>query len=1197
MKKLLLIILLLPSFAFGQGANGKDIANRATGGSISVDSVNALSKFNLKQTTAGQTIIVSNLTVTAKDIEVRNKGTVSVTMSPGGVLDTAKFFTYAWMGNKWAVCGGGSGGAADTSDRNKVNVFGDTMTGDLHMGGNKIRNPLIYDNSNVLSISPDTRLLKDASGNSIAIWGSRSSGFGINTNNWTGYIKNTNLTTNRTFENPDQSGTYALTSDIPASVDTSLLGHVAKPLSQFASTTSLQLKNTISDETGSGPLVFGTSPTLTTPALGTPSALVGTNITGTASGFTAGNVTTNANLTGEVTSVGNAATLTNSAVIGKVLTGYSSGSGTVASTDNILQAIQKLNGNEVVDAANISTNTTNIATNTASILLKQNTLFDSRGNINLNPLGSGYVNIFNIRGIASFAKVNPGVTLFSFGDSFTVGQGATTTAHNYVNILNDYLGTTTSNQGVGGRGWYQAIVNGYTNLKSSNVITPSTVMVGLNDWRRGGVNAKTYAKGQSCARAFFANHFLTSAVAANDASVTTTGTWTTTSGIGDKASLALSGLVRQSVVSGSTLSWTFTGETLVIGTFSTDEVTSLGGDFTYAIDGGTSATYTGKSKTDGISDGLNANTIVPNAVIVQNLGTGSHTVIVTTNSTASTKIDYFGTINNPQSCAPVIISSTPKMTTAGYAVGGGNTPPNNLGSDAIYTAADSNIRNVISEFVNYPIYWVDINKYFVPATDTISDNVHPNNLGHSHIANGFLSAIEYGKGYQTQNPIGITDNSASANMGWIGNSTDILTIGMNRRPLTAVFYNTAKASSLIQLTGATSDGHINFFTTSSNNTTPTQRMVIDKAGLIGIGQSTPLYQLEIAGSSSSQIRFGSSTSDNGGFLLSNAASQSIMCGGAAFNGSNTVAKATSSSQIGCSTGAILFKCDTTLTISNTFTPTERARISPSGKFGIGLSPTKGWLEIKAGTTTIAPLAFTRGSLVTTAAQGLFGYGLNGRLFFSPSTTWKSIPVSDTASAGNGKILIGNGTDYTVANITQGINTIITNGSGTITIDADTTAGTTKLATQGDLLRIPGTTTNNSAATGNTGEEINSVVSTYTNYTTTATYQNIASITLTAGDWDISAFITYSSNSATITAASNAIAVISTTTASAAGSTEGQNILYIPQAALLGTSKFSDAIAPYRVSLSGTTTYYLNSQATFTIGNPQYVGRIRARRMR
>lgn len=42
---------------------------------------------------------------------------------------------------------------------------------------------------------------------------------------------------------------------------------------------------------------------------GTPSALVGTNITGTAAGLTAGTVTTNANLTGDVTSSGNVTTL------------------------------------------------------------------------------------------------------------------------------------------------------------------------------------------------------------------------------------------------------------------------------------------------------------------------------------------------------------------------------------------------------------------------------------------------------------------------------------------------------------------------------------------------------------------------------------------------------------------------------------------------------------------------------------------------------------------------------------------------------------------------------------------------------------------------------------------------------------------------------------------------------------------------
>jgi len=65
----------------------------------------------------------------------------------------------------------------------------------------------------------------------------------------------------------------------------------------------------VTTSTGTTNVVLSNSPVLVTPDLGTPSALVGTNITGTAAGLTAGTVTTNANLTGDVTSVGNATTL------------------------------------------------------------------------------------------------------------------------------------------------------------------------------------------------------------------------------------------------------------------------------------------------------------------------------------------------------------------------------------------------------------------------------------------------------------------------------------------------------------------------------------------------------------------------------------------------------------------------------------------------------------------------------------------------------------------------------------------------------------------------------------------------------------------------------------------------------------------------------------------------------------------------
>jgi len=51
------------------------------------------------------------------------------------------------------------------------------------------------------------------------------------------------------------------------------------PLSQFAATTSAELAGVISDEEGTGLLVYNTSPTLVTPVLGTPTSGTLTNCT------------------------------------------------------------------------------------------------------------------------------------------------------------------------------------------------------------------------------------------------------------------------------------------------------------------------------------------------------------------------------------------------------------------------------------------------------------------------------------------------------------------------------------------------------------------------------------------------------------------------------------------------------------------------------------------------------------------------------------------------------------------------------------------------------------------------------------------------------------------------------------------------------------------------------------------------------
>lgn len=88
----------------------------------------------------------------------------------------------------------------------------------------------------------------------------------------------------------------------------------------------------------------------------------------------------------------------------------------------------------------------------------------------------------------------------------------------------------------------------------------------------------------------------------------------------------------------------------------------------------------------------------------------------------------------------------------------------------------------------------------------------------------------------------------------------------------------------------------------------------------------------------------------------------------------------------------------------------------------------------AGTSAIAPLQFTSGTDHASPAAGMWFY--NGtRLGFSPSTTIKRVALTNDAAPSNGQIPIGNGTDYTAANITSnGFSIVVTNGAGTINIE-------------------------------------------------------------------------------------------------------------------------------------------------------------------
>lgn len=146
----------------------------------------------------------------------------------------------------------------------------------------------------------------------------------------------------------------------------------------------------------------------------------------------------------------------------------------------------------------------------------------------------------------------------------------------------------------------------------------------------------------------------------------------------------------------------------------------------------------------------------------------------------------------------------------------------------------------------------------------------------------------------------------------------------------------------------------------------------------------------------------------------------------------------------------------------------------------------------------------------------------------------------------------------------------------------------------------GTTTNDNATALYIGEYLESLVSSAASVGTTNQFFDATSLSITAGDWDVTGLINYIGNGATFPASQDFEIGISTTTGnSSTGLTQGVNYLKFLTGTVLGANaQFNLAIPAFRVSLSSTTTYYLKGFcAAYTVGTPQYVCRLSSRRVR
>lgn len=145
--------------------------------------------------------------------------------------------------------------------------------------------------------------------------------------------------------------------------------------------------------------------------------------------------------------------------------------------------------------------------------------------------------------------------------------------------------------------------------------------------------------------------------------------------------------------------------------------------------------------------------------------------------------------------------------------------------------------------------------------------------------------------------------------------------------------------------------------------------------------------------------------------------------------------------------------------------------------------------------------------------------------------------------------------------------------------------------------IVGTTTNNNAQAGSIGEVISSTVAVGSPVAlTTATAADVTSISLTAGDWDVSGSVGFLSEATTsITKYGGAVNSVSATFP-AIGLATPISTVQTPAVVWGVTTNFSP-IPTGRISLSATTTIYLIARATFTVAALSAFGYIMARRVR
>jgi hypothetical protein len=236
---------------------------------------------------------------------------------------------------------------------------------------------------------------------------------------------------------------------------------------------------------------------------------------------------------------------------------------------------------------------------------------------------------------------------------------------------------------------------------------------------------------------------------------------------------------------------------------------------------------------------------------------------------------------------------------------------------------------------------------------------------------------------------------------------------------------------------------------------------------------------------------------------------------------------------------------------------------------------------------------------STAGQMLVSQGASSAPAWSSAVVGLSASgqttLTNTANGGQVLLLTGNGstTPQKWLGVASGTFTIYNSAASTQLFgltDAGNVTVTGSLSTS-QTAGIIGTTTNNNANAGSVGEYVTNAQT--GTPMTTGTAVGVTSISLTAGDWDVSGvFATIPAATTTTSYVGAGISTVANTLPSA--NTGARSVLSVTSAASVGNEL---ATPTFRISLASTTTVYLIGYAQFATSTMTGNGFIRARRVR